>query len=72
MRPLKLHVPADALPPCDSFVKPTKEARVLRRAHAVRNVVQGQRRHTVSAALQWTYAALRQWGERFASHGTQA
>jgi transposase len=33
--------------------------------------VKGQRLHTVSDALQLTYAALRQWGYRFASQGTQ-
>jgi transposase len=37
----------------------------------VRNVVKGQRLHTVSDALSFTYAALRKWVYRFASQGTQ-
>jgi hypothetical protein len=36
---LQLHFPADALPTFDTFLKQTKEARVFRRAHAVREVV---------------------------------
>src|SRR5215467_3781083 len=71
MRTLKLHFPDDALPTLDSFLKQTKEARVFRRAQAVRNVVKGQRLQTVSDALQFTYSALRKWVYRFASHGTQ-
>ena len=71
MRTLKLHFPDDALPTLDSFVKQTKEARVFRRAQAVRHVVQGQRLQTVSDALQFTYSALRKWVYRFASQGTQ-
>ena len=71
MRTLKLHFPDDALPTLDSFLKQTKEARVFRRAQAVRNVVKGQRLQTVSDALQLTYSALRKWVYRFASHGTQ-
>ena len=43
MRTLKLHFPDDALPTLDTFVKQTKEARVFRRAQAVRHVVKGQR-----------------------------
>jgi hypothetical protein len=42
MRTLKLHFPDDALPTLDNFLKQTKEARVFRRAQAVRDVVQGQ------------------------------
>ena len=71
MRTLKLHFPDDALPTLDSFLKQTKEARVFRRAQAVRNVVKGQRLQTVSDALQFTYSALRKWVYRFASQGTQ-
>ena len=71
MRTLKLHFPDDALPTLDSFLKQTKEARVFRRAQAVRNVVKGQRLQTVSDALQLTYSALRKWVYRFASQGTQ-
>jgi transposase len=71
MRTLKLHFPADALPTLDTFVKQTKEARVFRRAQAVRDVVQGQRLQTVSDTLQFTYSALRKWVHRFAHQGTQ-
>jgi len=71
MRTLKLHFPDDALSTLDSFLKQTKEARVFRRAQAVRNVVKGQRLQTVSDALQFTYSALRKWVYRFASQGTQ-
>jgi transposase len=71
MRTLKLHFPDDALPTLDTFVKQTKEARVFRRAQAVRAVVKGQRLQTVSDALQFTYSALRKWVHRFANQGTQ-
>src|SRR4029450_982615 len=36
MRTLKLHFPAEALPTLDTYLKQTKEARVFRRAQAVR------------------------------------
>jgi transposase len=71
MRTLKLHVPDDALPTLDTFLKQTREARVFRRAQAVRNVVKGQRLQTVSDALSFTYSALRKWVHRFASQGVQ-
>ena len=71
MRTLKLHFPDEALPTLDTFVKQTKEARVFRRAQAVRNVVKGQRLQTVSDALSFTYSALRKWVHRFASQGVQ-
>ena len=71
MRTLKLHFPDDALPALDTFIKQTKEARVFRRAQAVRNVVKGQRLQTVSDALSFTYSALRKWVNRFASQGVQ-
>jgi transposase len=71
MRTLKLRFPDDALPTLDTFVKHTKDARVFRRAQAVRNVVKGQRLQTVSDALQFTYCALRKWVYRFAHQGTQ-
>ena len=70
MRTLKRHFPDDALPTLDRFLKQTKEARVFRRAQAVRDVVKGQRLQTVSDALQFTYSALRKWVHRFANHGT--
>src|SRR5215467_2978362 len=71
MRTLTLHFPDDALPTLDTFIKQTKEARVFRRAQAVRNVVKGQRLQTVSDALSFTYSALRKWVHRFASQGVQ-
>jgi transposase len=71
MRTLKLHFPDDALPPLDTFLKQTKEARVFRRAQAVRDVVKGQRLQKVSDALQLTYAAWRKWVHRFAHQGPQ-
>jgi transposase len=71
MRTLKLHFSDDALPTLDTLVKQTKEARVFRRAQAVRAVVKGQRLQIVSDTLQFTYSALRKWVYRFAHHGTQ-
>ena len=71
MRTLTLHFPDEALSPLDTFLKQTKEARVFRRAQAVRNVVKGQRLQTVSDTLSFTYSALRKWVYRFASQGTQ-
>ena len=70
MRTLKLHFPDDALLTLDTFVKQTKEARVFRRAQAVREVVKGQRLQTVSDTLYFTYSALRKWVHRFAHQGT--
>jgi transposase len=69
MRTLKLHFPGDALPPLDTFLKKTKEARGFRRAQAVRDVVKGQRLHTVSDTLPFTSSALRKWVDRFAHQG---
>src|SRR6266851_1108499 len=71
MRTLKLHFPDEALPTLDIYLKQTKEARVFRRAQAVREVVKGQRLQNVSDALQFTYSALRKWVYRFANQGTQ-
>ena len=71
MRTLKLHFPEDALPTLDTFLKQTKEARIFRRAQAVRDVVKGQRLQTVSDTLHFTYAALRKWVYRFANQGAQ-
>ena len=71
MRTLKLHFPDDALPTLDTFIKQTKEARVFRRAQAVRHVVKGQRLQVVSDALTFTYSALRKWAYRFANQGVQ-
>jgi transposase len=69
MRTLKLHFPDQALPTLDTFLKQTKEARIFRRAQAVREVVQGHRLQTVSDALHLTYSALRKWVHRFANQG---
>ena len=71
MRILKLHFSDDALPTLDTCLKRTKEARIFRRAQAVREVVKGQRIQNVSDGLQFTYAALRKWVHRFANHGMQ-
>jgi transposase len=71
MRTLTLHFSNDALPTLDTFLKQTKEARVFRRAQAVREVVKGQRLQAVSDTLQFTYSALRKWVHRFAHQGTQ-
>ena len=71
MRPLTLHFADDALPTLNTFLKQTKEARIFRRAQAVRDVVQGQRLQTVSDTLHFTYSALRKWVYRFASQGPQ-
>ena len=70
MRTLTLRFPDDALPTLDTFLKQTKEARVFRRAQAVRDVVKGQRLQHVSDVLQCTYSALRKWVHRFAQEGT--
>ncbi len=72
MRTLKLHFPDDALPTLDTFLKQTKEARVFRRAQAVREVVKGHRLQTVSDTLHFTYSALRKWVHRFAHSGVQS
>jgi transposase len=71
MRTLKLHFPDAALPTLDTFLKQAKEARVFRRAQAVREVVKGQRLQTVSDTLHFTYSALRKWVHRFANQGIQ-
>src|SRR4029434_5054148 len=71
MRTLQLHFPDEALSTLDIVLKQTKEARVFRRAQAVREVVKGQRLQTVSDTLHFTYSALRKWVHRFASQGVQ-
>jgi transposase len=71
MRTLKLHFPDHALPTLETFLRQTKEARVFRRAQAVRDVVTGQRLQTVSDTLHFTYSALRKWVYRFATEGTR-
>jgi transposase len=69
MRTLTLHCPDDALPTRDTFLKQTTDARVFRRAQAVRDVVKGQRLHTVSDTLHFPSSALRKWVSRFAHQG---
>ena len=71
MRPLKSHFPNHALTTLDTVLKQTKEARVFRRAQAVREVVKGHRLQTVSDTLAFTYSALRKWVHRFAHQGPQ-
>src|SRR5574341_249345 len=71
MRTLKLHFPDDALPTLDTFLKQIQEARVFRRAQAVRDVVKGQRLQTVSDTLSFPSSALRKWVYRLAHQGTQ-
>src|SRR5438128_4233136 len=71
MRTLQLHFPDDALPTLDKVLQQTKEARVFRRAQAVRDVVKGKRLQTVSDTLEFTYSALRKWVHRFANQGPQ-
>jgi transposase len=71
MRTLTLHFPDEALPTLEAFLKQTKEARVFRRAQAVREVVKGHRLQTVSDTLHFTYSALRKWVHRFAHQGVQ-
>ena len=56
MRTLQLHFPDDALPTLDTVLKQTREARVFRRAQAVREVVKGTRLQTVSDTLAFTYS----------------
>jgi transposase len=72
MRTLKLHFPNDALPALETFLKQTKEARVFRRAQAVREVVAGQRLQTVADTFHFTYSVLRKWVQRFARHGVHS
>src|SRR5262244_4036508 len=71
MRTLQLHFPDDALTTLDTVLKQTKEARVFRRAQAVREVVAGHYVSAVSATLHFTNSALRKWVQRFAQQGPQ-
>ena len=65
MRTLKLHFPDEALPTLETFLRQSKEARIFRRAHAVREVVKGQRLQTVSdtngTALRQNYIPTILW-----------
>jgi transposase len=69
MRPLKTHFRDDALPTLDPVLKQTKEARIFRRAQAVRAVVAGQHVNAVSTMFHLSNSALRKWGQRFANEG---
>gem|GEM_PF-671595 len=60
-----------ALPTLDTMLQQTKEARVFRRAQAVREVVAGHHVHAVSALFHFTHSALRQWVQRFAQQRPQ-
>ena len=71
MRPLTSYFPAHALPTLETVLKQTQEARVFRRAQAVREVVAGQHVNTVSATFHLANAALRKWVQRFAQQGPQ-
>jgi transposase len=71
MRPLKTHFPDNALPTLETVLKQTKEARVFRRAQAVRAVVAGHHISTVSATFHLANSALRKWVQRFAQEGPQ-
>jgi transposase len=71
MRPLKSPFPDHALPTLETVRKQTKEARVFRRAQAVREVVAGQHVNAVSATFHLTNSARRKWVQRFAPRGPQ-
>jgi transposase len=71
MRPLKSHFRADALTTLETVLKQTKEARVFRRAQAVREVVAGHHVNAVSTTFHLTNSALRKWVQRFATEGPQ-
>ena len=70
MRPLSSHFAHDALPTLDTLLKHSKEARVFRRAQAVREVVAGQTIQAISNLFHCTNSALRKWVQRFAREGT--
>jgi transposase len=71
MRPLKSHFPDHALATLETVLKQTQEARVFRRAQAVREVVAGHHVNTVSATFHLANSALRKWVQRFAQEGPQ-
>jgi transposase len=71
MRPLKSPFPEKALPTLETVLKQTQEARVFRRAPAVREVVAGQHVNTVSATFHLAHSARRKWVQRFAQEGPQ-
>jgi len=69
MRPLQSRFRGDALTTLETVLKQTKEARVFRRAQAVRAVVAGHHVNTVSATFHFTNSALRKWVQRLANQG---
>ena len=71
MRPLTSHFHDDALTTLETVLQQTTEARVFRRAQAVREVVAGHHVNVVSTTFHFTNAALRQWVQRFAQQGPQ-
>jgi transposase len=71
MRTLNLQFADDALSTLDTFIKQSKEARVFRRAQAVREVVKGARMQQVSDRFHFTYSAVRKWVHRFDQEGTR-
>jgi len=71
MRPLKSHFRAAARPTLETVLKQPKEARVFRRAPAVREGVAGHHVNVVSATFHFTNSALRTWGQRLAPQGPQ-
>ena len=71
MRPLHSHFRDPALTTFDTVRQQTKEARGLRRAPAVREVVAGHHVNAVSALVHCANSARRKWVQRFASHGPQ-
>jgi transposase len=71
LRLLKSHFPNHARTTLETVRKQTKEARVFRRAQAVREVVAGQHVNAVSAAFHLTNSVLRKWVQRFAHEGAK-
>lgn len=71
MRPLKSQFPVHAMVTLETVLKQTKEARVFRRAQAVRAVVEGHHVNATSATFHFTNSALRKWVQRFAKEGAQ-
>lgn len=69
MRPLKSHFPDHALSTLEIVLKQTQQARVFRRAQAVREVVAGHHVNTVSQTFHVANSALRKWVQRFAQEG---
>ena len=71
MCPLKNHFCVNALTTLDTMLKQTKEARIFRRAQAVREVVAGHHINAVSMTFHFTNSALRKWVQRFAHQGPE-